>query len=973
MMETAQYLTEQFYQWEQRGRGWHLFESPVKPEPQFHPFFKHYVPHYPITDDSRTPGILESVIRLFKKEKPLPEIEDINIRDIGGCIYENHSRPAVIRVSFPKGEKIETEPMEQLLLMLSSANYLISFEIVATHMAIAVQFFCAEEDALLVKSQLKAYFPTASLSDDKAEGLDIILDGFTTSAVELGLAEEFMRPLATSRSFAPDPLTNVYGLMDNLQAEERLILQVMFKGVINPWAESILRSVTDSQGDSFFADVPDMPKVAREKIASPLVGACIRIVAQAKGKLAAQNLLEQLGKAVQFSTRSANNSLLYLSYKGLDEDDILADTLLRQSHHAGMLLNIKELATLVHFPSHTVAASKLLREQVKTKTAPLLSEGHSFVLGENVHQGITKVVTLPNAIRLRHMHVIGATGTGKSTFLQNLICEDLRLGNGLCLIDPHGDLVDGIMSRIPEERVQDCIVFDPSDADYPVGFNILTAHSDIERDILSSDLVAIFRRQSSSWGDQMNSVLANALLAFLESTQGGTLADLRRFLLESSYRNNFLKTVKDPNIIYYWQHTFPILKSSSIGSILTRLDTFLRPKVIRNMVAQKKSLDFEAILDGSKILLVKLSQGLIGTENSYLLGSFIVAKIYQAAMARQAKNIAERNPFFLYIDEFANYITPSLSAILSGGRKYGLGLILAHQDMLQVSKYDTELASAIITNPATRVCFRLGDIDAKKFEDGFSFFVARDLQDLKTGEAIVRVDRPENDFNLSVSPLPEVEASTGTARRQAVIYASRSKYGTEKQDIEVQFTHPSEASTMVEEVTQIEQETVPKPANPSPPKPIQIQPIVIPQLKQETRHRYLQNYIKKMAEARGYIARIEEQVPAGNGRVDVSLERGGKKIACEVCVTTPDIWEAHNIEKCLAAGYSMVIVCSEDVKGLHKIQKQIQKRFTEKQQAMIHVWMPEEVIAYLDAEITKEANMEIVRKGYRVKVEYRKK
>jgi hypothetical protein len=315
-------------------------------------------------------------------------------------------------------------------------------------------------------------------------------------------------------------------------------------------------------------------------------------------------------------------------------------------------------------------------------------------------------------------------------------------GEGIAVLDPHGDLIESILSWIHPDRHKDVIIIDPSDAEFPVGFNILTAHSEIEKDILSSDLVAVFRRLSTSWGDQMNSVFANAILAFLESTKGGTLIDLRRFLIEKSYRDQFLLTVTDPSIVYYWHKEFPILKSGSIGPILTRLDSFLRPKLIRNMVAQNKSLDFEQILDRKKILLIKLSQGLIGNENSYLLGTFLVSKIQQAAMARQAKQEADRSNFYLYIDEFQNFITPSMSAILSGARKYHLGLILVHQDMQQLTKTDTELASSVTANAGTRICFRLGDTDAKRFDSGFSFFDAADLQNLDTGEAIIRIERP---------------------------------------------------------------------------------------------------------------------------------------------------------------------------------------------------------------------------------------
>jgi len=316
--------------------------------------------------------------------------------------------------------------------------------------------------------------------------------------------------------------------------------------------------------------------------------------------------------------------------------------------------------------------------------APAIATGHPFILGTNIHQGREAEVSVSAEQRLKHTHVIGATGTGKSTLLLSLITQDIEQGNGFAVLDPHGDLIESVLSRVPENRTNDVVLIDPSDTAFPVAFNILTAHSEIEKDILSSDLVAVFRRFSTSWGDQMNSVLANAILAFLENERGGTLMDLRRFLVEKEFREGYLRTVTDPHIAYYWQKEYPLLKSTSIGPILTRLDTFLRPKPIRYMVAQRRGLDFEKILNTKKILLIKLAQGLIGDENSYILGTTFVSKIYQAAMARQAKAKDERSNFYLYVDEFQNFITPSMSAILSGARKYHLGLILAHQDMQQL-------------------------------------------------------------------------------------------------------------------------------------------------------------------------------------------------------------------------------------------------------------------------------------------------
>lgn len=272
--------------------------------------------------------------------------------------------------------------------------------------------------------------------------------------------------------------------------------------------------------------------------------------------------------------------------------------------------------------------------------------------------------------------------------------------------------------------------------------------------------------------------MQNAILAFLESSRGGTLADLRRFLLDAEFRNEFLTTVTDPDLIYYWRKGFPQLGGNkSIGPVLTRLETFLAPKPVRYIVSQQANrLDFADIMDSGKIFLAKLPQGQIGKENAFLLGSLLMSKFQQTAMSRQAQHIAARRDFWLYLDECHHFITPSTAEIVGGARKYRMGLTLAHQELRQLQR-DSEVASAVM-NCGTRIVFRVGDDDARKLADGFATFEARDLQNLDTGQAICRVERSDFDFNLAV-PLPaEPDEAVARERRQAIIAASRQKYGT---------------------------------------------------------------------------------------------------------------------------------------------------------------------------------------------------
>ncbi|MGH7994382.1 MAG: hypothetical protein ACREDQ_12750, partial [Limisphaerales bacterium] len=238
-------------------------------------------------------------------------------------------------------------------------------------------------------------------------------------------------------------------------------------------------------------------------------------------------------------------------------------------------------------------------------------------------------------------------------------------------------------------------------------------------------------------------------------------------------------------MVYYWQKSFPHLSGNkSIGSILTRLDTFLAQKPIRYMVSQPENrLDFAHIMDSSKIFLAKLPEGLLGRENSYLLGTLLVSKFQQIAMSRQAQQVASRRDFWLYIDEFANFITPSMAEILSGARKYRIGLTLAHHELHQLQR-SPEVASAVLTHPYTRIVFHVGDDDARKLAEGFSYFEPKDLRNLETGQAIARVERSDFDFNLTV-PLPiELDKGLAAARRQEVITVSRKKYGKARADVE---------------------------------------------------------------------------------------------------------------------------------------------------------------------------------------------
>jgi hypothetical protein len=440
--------------------------------------------------------------------------------------------------------------------------------------------------------------------------------------------------------------------------------------------------------------------------------------------------------------------------------------------------------------------------------------------------------------------------------------------------------------------------------------------------------------------------------------------------------------------VYYWRKGFPVLSGNkSIGPVLTRLETFLTPKSIRYMVSQAENkLDFAQILDGGKIFLAKLSQGAIGKENSYLLGTLLVSKLQQLAMSRQAQEEAKRRDFYLYIDEFHNFITPSMAEILSGARKYRLGLVLSHQELRQLER-DREVASAVLSNSYTRVCFRVGDQDARALENGFTSFEARDLQNLGTGDAICRVERSDFDFNLKVPNAVYPNEREAAARRNEVIAASRAKYATPRAQIEVMLNDDQKAVIETQPLPQVTPRTPPRP----PPKPISIPPVspkieikVSPPpvetapIAHETStpgrggpdHKNVQAVIKQFGEGMGYISEIEKKVLNGKG-VDVALEKGTRKFACEISFTTPNAKEIKNIQKCLSAGYQRVFLICTEPEEVEKTRLAVSKGLSHEELDLTHFFTLDELFAFVLEIEAKEASGERVVKGRRVQVNYR--
>jgi hypothetical protein len=956
-------LTEQFYAWELRGRGWQEFAHPVTLEPPYIPFAGYFLP--PIKDDGHRPGLLGRWLMPPRPPEEVPQIEEPEVES-----FETDEPLIECVVSLPREEAVKTESAERFLLALSGAELPLAFEIVGLPDQIRVQLVSRAPDAGLLANQLRAFFPEVSISGEPA-GLRETWTATPgeTVLVHFGLAREFMLPLASFRSFDPDPLLPIFGALSELEPGEAGLVQVIFQRVREEWAASVMRAVVTGRGEPFFADYPELTKLAREKISRPLYAACLRVAAKSGERTGAWRIVRDLaGSLTHFGDPAGNELLPLAAEEGEEAREQIFD---RVSRRPGMILGSDELAVLAHLPSASVRVPKLLREIRRSKAAPALSQGAGILLGENLHHGKVLPVRLSPELRLRHLHVIGASGSGKSTLLIDLIAQDIEEGRGVGVLDPHGDLVDEIAGRIPAERLGDAILFDPADTAYPVAWNILEAHSELERTLLSSDLVGIFRRFSTSWGDQMTSVLGNAVLVLLENP-GSTLLDLREFLVDRQTRERLLAVVEDRYLLSYFRHEFQLAAGKSVGAILTRLDGFLRSKTVRQIVGARESrLDLRSVVDRGQIFLARLSQGAIGEENAALLGSLLVSKFHQITMSRQEVKREERRPFFLYADECQEVATSSMAQLLAGARKYGLGLILAHQDLRQLEGKAPEVASALLGNAGTRISFRVGDRDAKALSEGLSFFGPADLMSLRVGEAIARIDNSQGDCNLKTHLLPPVAAETATERHEAITARSRERYAVRREEPQRRepASAPPTAPAAVPEPRPAPDAAPAAPPSPPPARERRPSPAAPAALgRGGPEHQYLQELVKRWAEAKGYRATVEEPLPSG-GKVDVALRREGHTLACEISVTTGVEHESGNVLKCLAAGFDEVVLLSLHRGTLGKVREAVTAQLGDKDRGRLHFMSPEEFFTFLDA--PEPDAKETTVGGYKVKVKYR--
>ncbi|HRN71449.1 MAG TPA: ATP-binding protein, partial [Candidatus Woesebacteria bacterium] len=361
-----------------------------------------------------------------------------------------------------------------------------------------------------------------------------------------------------------------------------------------------------------------------------------------------------------------------------------------QSHNKN-ILNSVELATLFHFPQQEdIPTSQLTRQDSKQVDGPRNVPEHGLLLGYNLFRGIKKPIRLEHGDRQRHMYVVGQTGTGKSTFLENLALQDMLMGNGFAFIDPHGDTAEKLLSMVPKERTEDVIYFCPSDTDYPLGLNVFEAENEDQRDFVVQEMINMLEKlydpnNQGIVGPRYHHIFRNAALAIMSDPNGGSFIDIPKLFVDKEFLNKKLEHVTDKNVLDFWLKEFPnSMRSNDGGEVVSwfvsKFGAFMSNSMMRNIIGQiESSFNLRDIMDNKKILIVNLSKGRTGELNSKLLGMIFVMKFQAAAMSRASIPEDERVDFCLYVDEFQNFSTDSFATIMSEARKYRLNLIVANQ------------------------------------------------------------------------------------------------------------------------------------------------------------------------------------------------------------------------------------------------------------------------------------------------------
>ncbi|KKR18865.1 MAG: hypothetical protein UU65_C0001G0255 [candidate division CPR2 bacterium GW2011_GWC1_41_48] len=712
----------------------------------------------------------------------------------------------------------------------------ISFEIVATLNSIQFYIWVPVHLRDYLEGQLYAQYPSAEITvvDDYSTDIDIDDDGIDdcVASTELVLEKEDLLPIKTFQSFEVDPLAGITSVLSKLDdPKEQVWIQILAKPHDNSW-QTRAQEYTDSTrtgGSGGLSIASIMGSIKRAPISLPktLISMAlrapepaapttapklskheeaeltaidtkanklgydvkIRIMYLAKTKEKAKYRLQ----AVVGSFKQFNTTLNGFTSTGLNEGRGPLDEYRARYFDAGYLLNIEELASIYHLPHISVETPNINWVSSKKAEPPatLPVEGSAppdelTLFAQTNFRGVRQKFGIKMDDRRRHTYVIGKSGVGKSWLLALLSISDIYAGKGVCIIDPHGDLAEKVITYVPEHRIKDVVYFNPSDTNFPIGFNTMECPNPDFKETIASGFVSIFKKQFGySWGPRLEYVLRYTILALLDTPET-TMLGVIRMLTEKNFRQKVIKNIKDPVVKNFWEKEYATYNdrfaTEAVAPILNKVGQFIASPLIRNIVGQPIStFDIREIMDEEKILIINLSSGRIGEDNSALLGAMMITKIQLAAMSRADVSEEKRKDFYLYVDEFQNFATDSFAKILSEARKYRLNLIVANQYIAQM---DETVRDAVFGNVGTLVSYRVGAKDATFLENEFSgIFESHDLINLDNQHIYLKMlidGVTRQPFSGKILNLPEAKLDLTTQ----ILQNSREQYTKPKTEVE---------------------------------------------------------------------------------------------------------------------------------------------------------------------------------------------
>lgn len=535
-----------------------------------------------------------------------------------------------------------------------------------------------------------------------------------------------------------------------------------------------------------------------QKLNSTIVQTNIRIVTSSPTKQRSEETLHILESAFQQFNNTKGNGVRFRRVAGDELEETVHHYIFRMFNERYIFrLNLKELATMYHFPLEISAVSQLKQNSSKIAPAPPGVPSEGVILGKNIFRHRETLVRMSPEDRLRHFYVIGQTGTGKTHILKKMIIQDIQNGDGVCFIDPHGSDIQDILDYIPPERIDDVIYFDPAYTERPMGLNMLDYDQRYpeQKSFVINELMSIFNKlfdlKTGGGGPMFEQYFRNSAGLVMEHPESGnTLLEIGQVLANKSFRDMKLRYCSNPIIKQFWENAEKTTGDQGLENfvpyITSKFDVFISNEIMRPVVAQQQSVfNFREIMDTKKILLVNLSKGRLGEINSNLIGLVLVGKILMAALSRVDSLGSNLPPFYLYIDEFQNVTTDSISQILSEARKYGLSLTIAHQFIAQL---DEGIKNAVFGNVGSMATFRISSEDAGYLEKRFlPQFSADDIMRIPNRNAYLQMiahGKPLTPFNIETMPLDSIGKKNPPAVAEKIKQLSYLKYGKPRAEVE---------------------------------------------------------------------------------------------------------------------------------------------------------------------------------------------